>query len=88
MESPQRLHVGEAYSGGDTIAEFPGADGLLGDYGDVVPPFATVWEDFVEELADITAQGLDAGDLSTSAATYATFSSLRMLLHALASSKR
>ena len=60
----------EAYSGGDTIAEFPGADGLLGDYGDVVLPFATVWEDFVEELADITAQGLDAGDLSTSAATY------------------
>jgi hypothetical protein len=61
----------EAYPGGDIIAEFPGADGLLGDYGDVVPPFATVWEDFVEELADITAQGLDAGDVSTSAATYA-----------------
>ena len=36
-----------------------------------VPPFATVWEDFVEELADITAQGLDAGDTSTSKATYA-----------------
>ena len=35
-----------------------------------MPPFATVWEDFVEELADITAQGLDAEDLSTSAATY------------------
>ena len=36
-----------------------------------MPPFATVWDDFVEELVDITAQGLDAGDVSTSAATYA-----------------
>jgi hypothetical protein len=60
----------EAYPGGDINAEFPGADGLLGDYGDVVPPFATVWGNFVEDLADITAQGLDAGDAS-SAATYA-----------------
>jgi len=61
----------EAYQGGDINAEFPGADCFLGGYGDVVPPFATVWEDFVEELAYITAQGLVAGDVSTSVAIYA-----------------
>jgi len=61
----------EAYPGGDIKAEFPGADDLLGDFEDVVPPFATLWGGFVEELADITAQGLDAGNVSASAVTYA-----------------
>ena len=60
----------EAYPGGDIITEFPGSDDIRRDYGDVVPPFATVWGNFVDELTDLTAQGLDAGDVSASIATY------------------
>ena len=40
----------------DIQAEFPSMDTLLGDCGDTVPPFATVWGDFVEMITDMTAQ--------------------------------
>ena len=43
----------------------------LGDYGDAVPPFAAVWEDFVEMITDRTAQGLDAENVSSSIHKYA-----------------
>jgi len=66
----------------DIQAEFPGADTLLGDYGDTVPPFATVWGDFVELVTDRTSQGLNAEDVPSSTHK---FSSLQMLLGALVS---
>jgi len=50
---------------------FPVADTLLGDYEDAVPPFAAVWEDFVEMITDRTAQGLDAQDVPSSTQKYA-----------------
>lgn len=50
----------------DITAEFPGADWLLGKYGDAAPPIATVWGDFVEKITNSTAQGLNAGDFSKS----------------------
>ena len=41
----------QTYSSEPAIqAEFPGAETLLGDYEDAVPPFATVWADFVEMI--------------------------------------
>jgi hypothetical protein len=55
----------------DITAEFPGAGDLLGDYGNLVPPFATVWGDFVEKITDMTAQGLNAGNISFSTGKYA-----------------
>jgi OTT_1508-like deaminase len=55
----------------DIRAEFPGADTLLGDYGNAVPPFAAVWGDFVEMITDRTAQGLDAQDVPSSTQKYA-----------------
>jgi hypothetical protein len=52
-------------------AEFPGADQLLGEYGDAVPPFATVWRDFVDMITDRTAHGLNAEDVLSSTQKYA-----------------
>ena len=43
----------------DIQAEFPGAGRLLGVCGDAVPPFTTVWVDFVQRITDGTAQGLN-----------------------------
>jgi hypothetical protein len=63
----------EAYHPGTNItAEFPTAGALLEEYGDAVPPFATVWGDFVEKIIDKTAQGLNAGDVSALADKYTT----------------
>jgi len=61
----------EAYKPVDITSEFPHAGMILGQcYGDAVPPFVTVWGNFVEEITQITAQGLNAGDISTSAVKF------------------
>ena len=52
--------------GADVMAEFPSAGLLLGEYGDVVPSFVSVWGYFIEEIIDLTAQGLNAGDVYSS----------------------
>ncbi|KIM42343.1 hypothetical protein M413DRAFT_27128 [Hebeloma cylindrosporum] len=57
----------------DIAAEFPGVSGgglLLRKYGDVVPPFLTVWNAFVEEVTNITAEGLNTTDVPLSRAKY------------------
>ena len=61
----------ETYEPADITSEFPHAGAILRQrYGDAVPPFLTVWGNFVEEIAQITAQGLNAGDISTSAVKF------------------
>ena len=55
----------------DIRVEFPGADKFLGDHGDVLPPFAAVWGDFVGMITDRTVQGLDAQDVPSSIQKYA-----------------
>jgi hypothetical protein len=45
---------------------------LMDRCGAAVPPFATVWGDFVEKIIDKTAQGLNAGDVSALADKYTT----------------
>ena len=67
----------------DVTAEFPSADLLLGDYGNAMPPFAIVQAHFVEEIIDMTAQGLNPGDVYSSREKHAQI--LRMLLGTLAS---
>ena len=61
----------KAYKPADITTEFPHARKILGQrYGDAVPPFVTVWGNFVEEITQITSQGLNAEDVSTSAVKF------------------
>ena len=57
--------------GADVMAEFPSAGLLLGEYGDVVPSFVSLWGYFIEEIIALTAQGLNAGDVYSSRKKYA-----------------
>ena len=68
----------------DIQAEFPGAETILGTYGDEVPPFTMVWEDLIEDITNETVHGLDADDISSSKSTYAY---LVILADALAGSR-
>ncbi|KIM42396.1 hypothetical protein M413DRAFT_444814 [Hebeloma cylindrosporum] len=59
----------EEYVPETVAAEFPSAADLLAEHkGDA---FSTIWGDFVQELADITAEGLNAEDVSFSIRRYA-----------------
>jgi len=79
----------EAYHPGTNITnEFPTAGVLLEEYGDAVPPFATVWGDFVEKITDKTAQGLYTGDVSGGASTLADkYATIVLLADALVHSR-
>ena len=67
----------------DIQAKFPGVDTVLGDYGDAVPPFATIWGDFIEMITGRTIQGFNAEDVPSSTQKYAE---LFLLANALGSS--
>ena len=57
----------QTYAPGANIqAEFPHAFRLLGEYGDAVPPFATIWRDFVDTITDRTTHGLNVEDVPSS----------------------
>ena len=72
----------------DIRAAFPGAQVTLGDYGvqslALVPPFATVWRDFVGMITDRTAQ---LGGLNAPSSTQKCYAELFLLLNALVSWK-